>query len=204
MSENENLVSVPQNSFFEDSERSEQVREQFEEQGESIKQKFDQYGNQVKSLSRVNRLFNTIAPLLLAWVFWNGRRNTDRDYCSGPAYSWGYIAFGYYALSGVLELKNLMINSEITNRINVITKFVSCLMYPFGAIVNFVLFIALLWSDSCPSMSGTLWTWFIVQLCSWLSCLLCCGIGGYSGFDMIKTEIKKAQQQAEPSDEKKD
>lgn len=79
-------------------------------------------------------------------------------------------------------------------KVDLVTKIISCLMWPVSAIISFVLIVALLFIDTCPDLKGTLLIWLIVQLCSWLSCCLCCGIGGYSGISLIKQEVNKAEE----------
>jgi hypothetical protein len=168
----------------------------------NLERKFDQYGKQIKTLSGINSMYNTVAPILLTFVFWNGRSKVDLENCTGPGYSWSLYAMIYYAIYSLLELRGIAVkfaekrdwNMTIFTKTDIFVKLFSCLMYPVSIIISFVLILALLWSDTCPDLTGTLLTWFIVQLCSWLSCCLCCGLGGYSGFNLIRQEVNRTEE----------
>ena len=177
----------------------------------ALEAKMNQYGSQVKGLRRINTIYNVFAPIIITYALWSARREVFREDCKQPAYNWSLYAIIYYALASLLKIREIVLKLAESYKFNkpwmrfgeTGVTLVSCLMWPISLVLSFVLILSLLWSDDCPALHGSLLTWFIVQLCSWLSLCLCCGISGYSGFDLIRQEAEKAKQsQEEPAGDK--
>jgi len=142
----------------------------------------------------VYMFFKVISPLFLAIYFFYSRKETMRELCKGPAYTWSMVAGFYYLTSGFIEIRNAVVafaeerkwNVDWVRRGDHIISIVNIILYPLSFVINLVLFTALLWSDDCPDMVGALWFWFIVQFLSWVSCVFCCCAGGSSGIASFK------------------